>query len=260
MADLPEERLRPSKPFQFIGLDMIGPLNVKTHEKVKTWICIFTCLTTRAVHLEYVMNLSAPTFVQCLIRCFSRRGLPDQIISDNASQFVLASKAYIAAYPVEKLTWRFNVPLAPWQGGIFERLVAIVKNAFRRSIGRRCLGLEEFRTFICQVENTLNCRPITAVNNDIDSHNVLRPIDFLIPEFTDPSISIEDDRSDPEYLPPNVSSKVKLVKHWEKTLQHLHALWDFWTTDYLTLLRERMQSHHKGRRNQMKICRKLYGN
>ena len=249
MAELPDTRLKPSKPFQFIGLDYLGPMMIMSQGniKVKKWICLITCLTTRAVHLDHVDDLSSVAFLNCLRRFFSRRGLPEKIISDNATQFVLVSKALQKAYSQGQITWIFNVPLAPWQGGIFERLVALVKNAFRKSIGKRCLQLDDFNTLLCEVENAINCRPITAIN--AESSEVLRPIDFLIPEFSDPSISFDEDPTDAEWLPPGTSSQDLLIQQWNLTKKHLKKLWEFWSTDYLTLLRERVQHQHKQQRS-----------
>ena len=69
------ERVSRSEPFQFIGLDYLGPINVKEGESVgKMWVCLFTYLSIRAVHLELVKGLSAQMFLDCLRRFISRRG------------------------------------------------------------------------------------------------------------------------------------------------------------------------------------------
>ena len=54
MADLPEVRVVPEKPpFAFVGVDYFGPLEVKQRRsRVERYGCLFTCLTTRAVHIE----------------------------------------------------------------------------------------------------------------------------------------------------------------------------------------------------------------
>jgi len=53
------------------------------------WICLFTCLAARAVHLEMVKGLSAEVFLDCVRRFISRRSQPKLIICDNAPQFHL---------------------------------------------------------------------------------------------------------------------------------------------------------------------------
>ena len=94
MPPWPREWISHSDPFQFVGLDYLGPVSIK--EKLdlkKIWICLFTCLTTRAIHLEWVLDLTAVQFVNCLWRFISRQGKPELVISDNAPQFRLASTA-----------------------------------------------------------------------------------------------------------------------------------------------------------------------
>ena len=88
MPPWPWQRVSWSDPFQFAGLDYLGPIYVRgSHEMKKAWVCLFTCLTVRAVHLEWVMDLIAIQFLSCMKRSVSRRGKLDSVISDNAPQF-----------------------------------------------------------------------------------------------------------------------------------------------------------------------------
>ena len=80
----------------------------------KVWICLFTCCVVRAVHLELVMDMSTPTFLCYFRRFVDRRGLPKQMISDNGKTFKAAAKT------ISDIKWTFNVPKAPWWGGVFE--------------------------------------------------------------------------------------------------------------------------------------------
>jgi len=90
MPPWPKERMCKSLPFQYVGLDYLGPLRVKEGGAIqKMWICLYTCLTIRAVHLELIRGLSAQQFLDCLKRFVARRGRPLLIISDNAPQFRL---------------------------------------------------------------------------------------------------------------------------------------------------------------------------
>ncbi|VDN01919.1 unnamed protein product, partial [Onchocerca ochengi] len=66
---------RRSRTFAQIGLDYLGPLSIKIENGVtKRWFALFTCFTTRAVHLELLENLSAESFLHVLRRFISRRG------------------------------------------------------------------------------------------------------------------------------------------------------------------------------------------
>ena len=86
MADLPLERITPSRPFSQSGLDFAGPLKVKCSGKV--YIAIFVCLSTKAVHMELVGNLSKDACILALKRFFARRGTPSKILSDNGTNFI----------------------------------------------------------------------------------------------------------------------------------------------------------------------------
>ncbi|VDN57575.1 unnamed protein product [Dracunculus medinensis] len=79
-----------SRIFARIGLDYLGPVTAKTEVGMeKRWVALFTCFTTRAVHLELADDLSAESFLTVLRRFVARRGCPELILSDNASQFHL---------------------------------------------------------------------------------------------------------------------------------------------------------------------------
>ncbi|VDL72397.1 unnamed protein product [Nippostrongylus brasiliensis] len=87
---LPSTRTTPSRAFEHVGIDLAGPFLIKEDENTMTtkfWVCLFTCMTTRAVHLEAITALSGTCFVNCLRRFVARRGKPKTILSDNATNF-----------------------------------------------------------------------------------------------------------------------------------------------------------------------------
>lgn len=101
MAPLPAERVNYSKPFTFTGIDYFGPLKVEDARVEKRWICLFTCLSVRAIHMEVVQDLTADECVLAIRRFVATRGLPHVIISDNALQFKLASEVLVSDYCIE---------------------------------------------------------------------------------------------------------------------------------------------------------------
>ncbi|XP_071509125.1 uncharacterized protein [Diadema antillarum] len=91
MADLPELRTAPfTPPFHYTACDYFGPYNVKVgrNKVAKRYGVIFTCLNTRAVHLDVAVDSSTMEFIQVLRRFFAFRGQPKVIVSDNGTQFV----------------------------------------------------------------------------------------------------------------------------------------------------------------------------
>jgi hypothetical protein len=66
-APLPADRVRPSRPFAVTGVDFAGPLYVKVgKETQRTYIALFTCATTRAVHLELCTAMTTAKFLMAL--------------------------------------------------------------------------------------------------------------------------------------------------------------------------------------------------
>ncbi|XP_035207942.1 uncharacterized protein LOC118182668 [Stegodyphus dumicola] len=92
-APLPAERIQKSSPFETTGIDFAGPLYVKNNNSVtKAYIVIFTCATTRAIHLELVSDLRTDVFLLALQRFVSRRSFPHTVYTDNATTFCAADK------------------------------------------------------------------------------------------------------------------------------------------------------------------------
>jgi hypothetical protein len=97
MGHLPEVQIKPSKPFTNKGVDYSGPFYVKQGGKrsktlVKYYVALFVCLSTKAIHLELVSELSTEAYIASLRSFVARRGLCNNIYSANGMNFVGAEK------------------------------------------------------------------------------------------------------------------------------------------------------------------------
>uniref|UniRef100_A0AAF5PNU1 DUF5641 domain-containing protein n=1 Tax=Wuchereria bancrofti TaxID=6293 RepID=A0AAF5PNU1_WUCBA len=137
------------------------------------------------------------------------------------------------------MTWKNIISKAPWQGGIYERLIGLTKNALRRAIGRKFLAERELVTLIAEVKGILNTRPLTYAN--FDDCVIIRPIDFILPNASLHLPINEVYNRQEEFIPYRLDTREKLVRHWESTLKTLNVFWEIWRTEYLTSLRERAQ-------------------
>ena len=211
--------------------------------------------------------MSAEQFLLCLRRFISRRGKPKEIISDNASQFKLAKSTVDEAWKFattspdmqsylanEGIKWSFIIELAPWMGGFYERLVGLVKQALRKSIGKICLNIVQLETILTEVAAVVNSRPLVYVGADLNSGFALTPGDFLSlnPKTGVPCLATEDEQpQDPDFVE-RLSSAQKLLETWKKGQKHLNTFWKLWFDEYVLSLRERMQKHLKAPRVQSK--------
>ena len=83
MADLPKERITPSPPFTYCGVDYFGPFFIKQERKeAKRYGAIFSCLASRAVHIEATDSLETNSFLNAIRRFVARRGPVHEIRSD----------------------------------------------------------------------------------------------------------------------------------------------------------------------------------
>ena len=265
MPPWPKERVSKSNPFTYVGLDYLGPIQVKEGNTVtKMWICLFTCLAVRAIHLELVKGLSAQLFLDCLRRFIARRGKPSLIISDNAPQFrlvksvldhqwmnVYRDETVLNFFSYEGIRWQFTIALAPWQGGFYERLVGIVKRSLRKGMGRRLLYWDKLTTLLTEVEAIINTRPLTYIHEEFSSSFILTPAHFLIGGYNNAIPLSTDDIEDTEYLP-KVDSSQELLIYWKRNQKQLQLFWRYWTQDYLLNLRETLPLTHKGPKSQVK--------
>ena len=241
---LPEFRVQESRPFQTTGVDFAGPLYVRTSDQTgtaKTWMVLYTCYSTRAVHLDLVRDMTAETFLRSFRRFVARRGTPARMISDNAKTFKSIAVSITNAFEspevkkffsVIHVEWRFNLEKVPWQGGVFERMIKSAKRCLRKAIGKNCLTFDELLTLVTEVEGVLNSRPLTYVYSD-DITEPLTPSHLLVGYriLTLPYDTVFQD-VDEEYTPENLTRK---AAHLAKTLTNF---WKRWTQEYLLELRE----------------------
>lgn len=193
VGDLPEERLRYGEPaFTSSAVDYFGPMIVtvgRRHEK--RWGALFTCLTTRAVHIELAASLSSSSMILALRRMAARRGMPKSMFSDNGTNFVGANKELKEALEelkkeevvteAEKMgvRWKFTAPGGPNMGGAWERLVRSIKTALGVTLKEKFPKEEVLHTLLLEAEHIVNSRPLVDVAEDQDEE-AITPNHFLI--------------------------------------------------------------------------------
>ena len=169
---LPTDRTIGGAAFEVIGTDFAGPLKYKQRKKSegKAYLAIFSCSLSRAVHLELLSSMETSHFITCLKRLIPRRGRPRVIYSDNGGTFIKAGKWLRQLREDERLqglldgydiSWKFNLSRAPWWGGQFERLIAVVKSAMYKDIGGGVLSWTELSEVLLDVETQINRRPLS---------------------------------------------------------------------------------------------------
>lgn len=251
MADLPRERITPSPPFTYCGVDYFGPFLIKQGRKeVKRYGVLFTCLASRAVHIETADSLKTDSFVNALRRFIARRGPVREIRSDQGTNIVGAKNELKKALDEMEhseiqrglcrdfktdwvIKWRQNPPAASHMGGAWERQIRSIRSilsALLREFGHT-LDDETFRTLLTEVECIINSRPLTVPSSDPGDLDPLTPNHILTT------------KSRVVMPPPGNFQKadVYLRKRW-KLVQYLsNVFWSRWRKEYVQSLQQRVK-------------------
>ena len=196
MGLLPDFRTtEPLQPFSKTRVDFAGPFLTKQGRgrvHTKRYACVFTCLQTRACHLEMVYSLDTDGFLLALSRFTKRRGVPTEILSDNGTNFTAADQELkngvqsldnsriSAELSSLNIKWRFNPPRAPHFGGVFEIVVKAMKKVLQATLYRADLSDEELHTALVQAEGLINSRPLCVTSTDSCDLEPLTPLHFLV--------------------------------------------------------------------------------
>ena len=244
MADLPLDRITPDlPPFTHVGLDYFGPIEVRrgrTH--VKRWGVIFTCLVSRAVHLEVASHLNTDACINALRRFICRRGSVKSIRSDRGTNFIAAQKELEKSVKtldndaIQKtllkkgIDWIFNPPSGAHHGGVWERLIRLVKKILYSVLKEQILDDDALHTILCEVEAIMNDRPITTVTNDPNDLEPLTP-NHLLQLKTNP------------IMPPGLFKKEDQYprRRWRQVQYLADLFWKRWTREYIPLMQERQK-------------------
>ena len=229
-------------PFIQTGVDYFGPFEVKVKRSTeKRWGVIFTCMATRAVHLEMAESLSTDCFIRLLRDFQAQYGRISHLHSDNGTNFKGACNEmkrlideinntmgnYEAAKM--KIKWTFNPPGSPHFGGAWERLIGVIKTSLKEmlaSFQKRTPSPEELRSMFKQCQFIMNSRPLVTSFHDINDE-VLTPFHFTILRAG-------------EYIPPYAPRcHVLSDKTWESVQKRADSFKELWEKRYLTSLRKR---------------------
>lgn len=248
MSELPPPRLQmDTHPFAYTGVDYFGPLLVRQRRSdVKRYGCLFTCLTTRAVHIEVAIDLTTDAFINVLRRFLSRRGPVFHLYSDNGTNLVGAERILresihewnqhkLENYLQQKeVQWTFMPPTASHMGGAWERMIRSVRRILTSLSGERTLTEDQLHTLLLEAESILNSRPLTPVTLDVDHQTPLTPNHML---KLHPTVD----------LPPLLTSESDCYAkcRWRHVQYLADQFWLRWSREYLRTIIARQKWHQR---------------
>ena len=245
MANLPPERTEVQPPFYKSGMDVFGPYKVKkARSEIKRYGLLFTCLYSRAIHLELLDDLTADCFINAL-RCFlALRGVVKTVRCDQGSNFIGGENELKQGYAEldteqleiflasKQVEFKFNVPDASGHGGVWERQIRTVRNVLKSVVDFANTRLDDssLRTLFYEAAYIVNSRPLSPASlNDPLAEPPITPNVLLHGRLE-------------SVLPPPGAFCVQDVyarKRWRR-VQHLCELfWSAWKKEYLMNLQHR---------------------
>lgn len=258
IGQLPPARVTAGEAFECTGVDYCGPIYLKPVQRKaasrKAYICVFVCLSTKAVHLELVGDLSTTAFLMALNRFIWRRNKPRHIYSDNGTNFIGAKNALHQLYTMlqpgsahdhikqnlaqDGIQWHLIPPRAPNFGGLWEAAVKVAKKQLVRQLGDSLLSYEELTTVLVSIEGSMNSRPLMPLSDDPNDCRALTPSHFLVRNMIRP-LPEPDVRNVP----------LNRLGQYERLQAYSQRFWHQWRNEYL----KELQSLHKVNPRQFKI-------
>lgn len=127
----------------------------------------------------------------------------------------------------EGVKWSFNPPSGAHHGGVWERLIRLVKKIFSSVLKEQHLDIEALQTALCEVEAIMNDRPITTVTSDPNDLEPLTP-NHLLQLKSKPVMS------------PGLFQKGELYSR-RRRRQVQYTFWQRWIKEYLLVMQERIK-------------------
>ena len=270
IANLPIPRITPGN-FRAISVDFAGPFKVKKcgicknqklcqecHERIakrsktskcdtqKSYICVFACHSSRAVHLELLMDKTTESFLLAIKRMANRHSMPVIMHSDIANEIIGAKNQIKSLYEnlntaathkelQNKLgiTWYHSTERSPAHNGVIERIVQTIKKPLYKVLNGKLFTESEFYTILTDCEAASNARPLGVITESPEDNNLL-PIT--------PAHLIRGEAMTP--LPTEIyahqerATKTDAKERWKERKLVANHYWTLWRESYLMTLRE----------------------
>jgi hypothetical protein len=249
LGDLPAVRLaHHTSAFVYSMVDIAGPIVVNIYRTItaKRYIFVYSCLTTRAIHLELLEHIDSDSTLRALSNTFNLRGAAKIIYSDCGTNFKGASAMLEADSDMwnkillekgvitEPVEWKFGPARSPHSQGAVERMVGLTKTILNKiiemsEVHRKLLKDFMLISILYEVIGILNNRPLTLV-----------PIEGTDTEFLTPNFFLIN-RQTIQTIPCTTKTKTSIVENYEDLKIISNILWNHWIQYYMPtiLMREK---------------------
>ena len=186
MARIRPEGLVVCRPWTTVSLDFAGPFRVKgvvnSRARMKCWVIVYVCCSTKAVCLLAVSGYSTQSFLIRHAEFVTTKGAPKKIISDRGVQLVaagvvMAKKESPENWDWKRVTrensttkWEFVPVGSQHRNGLPECTVKVLKKSLAHALHPGVvLAYDELVTLLSRISYSINQRPLGLENTSQSS-------------------------------------------------------------------------------------------
>lgn len=225
-------------------MDCFGPFIVKDRRsELKRYGLLFTCMYSRAVHIETLDDLTSDSFINGL-RCFlSVRGAVTRLHCDQGSNFIGGRnefdklldtitkpnlKMYLTSRQIEFVT---TTPTASHQGGIWERQIRSIRSILSQTVAKYPgrLDTTSLRVLFHEAAAIVNNRPLSIMNLNSHEQLPLTPNMILTGKIESTPPPPGEFNSDDAYC----------KSRWKRVQAMAEEFWKRWKIEYLDVITKR---------------------
>ena len=178
-------------------------------------------------------GLDTDSFLRAFTRMCYRRGVPEEMISDNGTNFVGANQELLeltnktcqnSRFLISQgIKWSFNPRSAPHFSGVFETMIKAAKRAIFAILGNADVNDEELMTAFTEAESLINSRPLTYQSANPDDIP-LTPNHFLQGQIGVKFAPVADE---------------DMKRHWRRIQELTRHFWQRWMREWVPSLSSR---------------------
>ena len=211
------------------------------------YILSFTCLNTRAVHLDLIPDMSTHSFVSALLRFSNKFGFPSHIYSDNDRSFLKGCDVISEFFLFQPISGTF--PDLQYKTCYHSCLLSLgmqylgkvdsssQKTVLEKTVGPAKIEYFEMLTLVCDVENAAN----STSESDLE---VINPNSFTYPNSNSNLFLMIEGENTTLSEPPSQSLLLESLSNRNRLLEHFHELWN---NAYLLSLRNSTKNSYEHR-------------
>ena len=194
MADLPKDMFQEAAPFTYCAVDMFGPFKIKAkRSEIKSYGAMFTCLASRAVHIDVSHSITIDSFIQLTVHkkrkcetnpfgqwtksCWSRAGAEQGLIHAFNEMDPTKIQFFLRNNNADWIKWKRNPSASSYMSGIWERQIRSARGILESFLQTHGPSLQ---TLMAETEGGINSRPMTVETiNEVQGFKPLSPSNLL---------------------------------------------------------------------------------